>query len=73
MEKVTIVIYCNNAAFCDPDSSSDTCPSNAVARNAQVAAILRDLAENVEAGSEDRILMDANGNHVGEYKLVREI
>ena len=35
----------------------------------ELAGILRDLAQRVEAGDRERVLMDSNGNRVGLFKI----
>lgn len=53
-------IHCDNAAFCEDDGTE-----SGDARWAEVARILRRLADQVEEGYTSCYLIDANGNHVG--------
>jgi cytochrome c-type biogenesis protein CcmH/NrfF len=59
MPKFTLTIECENAAF-------DDC-------EAEIARILRDVADRVESGAADsdkhRNLYDSNGNVVGTFVL----
>ena len=56
-------IHCNNAAFGDTQDDA----------NVEVAAILRKLAEQIEAGFHTVYVNDTNGNGVGyaEFDTVR--
>jgi hypothetical protein len=54
----TIKITMDNAAFEAPNTELE------------LAGILRDLAEKVEAGDRERNLRDTNGNTVGTFKIV---
>lgn len=38
-------------------------------RNAEVARILRDVADRIESGEEYGTCMDINGNAVGDWKI----
>jgi len=53
----TIKVSMDNAAFEEPNAELE------------LAGILRDLAERVEAGDRERVLMDSNGNRVGLFKI----
>ena len=69
--KFTLEINCNNAAFRDPDADDDDDESPGVrdATRAEIARILRNAADHVEAGSDGRMLRDTNGNRVGQFDL----
>lgn len=52
-----------NAAF-DNDGDGD--------RHGEVARILRELADRIEAGNRNGQIYDVNGNHVGSFTLTSE-
>ena len=54
--RAKIEVAMDNAAFDEPAT--------------ELARILRDLAKHVENGEHDRRLMDSNGNHVGNFKII---
>ena len=55
-------IETGNAAFFDMDGNPDA--------GAEIARILRRVAEAMENGSRGMQLHDANGNHVGRARLI---
>jgi len=55
--KAKIEIQMDNAAFEEPGAELE------------LAGILRDLAQRVEAGDRERSLLDSNGNRVGLFKI----
>ena len=55
--KAKIEICMDTAAFDGPNCELE------------LAGILRDLAERVEAGDRERSLLDSNGNRVGSFKI----
>lgn len=60
----TLTMETDNAAFCDDDEGGH----NEAARGAEVARILRWIAERVERGNNlSGAFRDANGNKVGTY------
>lgn len=54
--KFTLEINCNNAAFEDGATF-------------EIARILRELADDLDAGHSTTVLRDANGNRVGQAEL----
>jgi hypothetical protein len=61
----TLTIETGNAAFHDPGRGDGPDDDDNMARNAEVARILRKLATAIEQGSDSVRLMDYNGNSVG--------
>ncbi len=57
--KLTLTISMDNAAFADDGNYGRT----------EAARILRDAAKHVEVGDLSRVLMDSNGNNVGQIKI----
>ena len=55
--KAKIEVQMDNAAFDGQNSELE------------LAGILRDLAQRVEEGDRERVLMDSNGNRVGLFKI----
>jgi len=53
----TIKVSMDNAAFEEPNAELE------------LAGILRDLAQRVEAGDRETTLHDGNGNRVGTFKI----
>lgn len=60
--KFTLEIDCDNAAFTGEDGDADM----------EVAMILRNAAERVEAGRNSGKLLDSNGNSVGKFLFTEE-
>lgn len=60
MTTFTLTINADNAAFCDENGDPDQ-----YARGAEVARILRHVAEGVDQGFLAIYLNDINGNRVG--------
>lgn len=58
-------IKTGGAAFCDPYSGEESELDEA----REVARILREVADKVEAGRRDGKCMDFNGNSVGEFRF----
>ena len=66
--KFTLTIKCENAAFHEDDNTGDSM----AARGAEVARILRHVAEQVTDGitfDDYRLVFDVNGNAVGEWGM----
>ncbi|MBO0738361.1 MAG: hypothetical protein J2P48_17605 [Alphaproteobacteria bacterium] len=60
-----VSIRCDNDAFCDLDGKPDP--------GAEVAAILRRLANKIEANLSDYgELLDTSGNKVGRFEFIPE-
>ena len=55
--KAQITVNMDNAAFDGPNAELE------------LAGILRDLAQRVEAGDRETTLHDGNGNRVGSFKI----
>lgn len=66
MAEFYLCISCDNAAFREDDGTDSE-----DARGAEVARILRDLANKVADGYTTVYLVDANSNHAG-YAAFRE-
>jgi len=60
-----LTIQTDNAAFCEDDGT----PVHA-ACGAEVARILRAVAEHAEAGGCEGRCIDVNGNTVGEWEMM---
>jgi hypothetical protein len=54
----------DNAAFGDPESTSDW------HLRAECSRVLRRIADQVLAGTDDGRIMDANGNQIGKWSLL---
>lgn len=64
--RATIKVQMDNAAFADDDGKP-----NVDAAAAQLAIILEGLAGKLTSGAtEDRSLIDTNGNRVGEFRII---
>ena len=55
-------IKTDNAAFTNEDTGED-------APHAEVARLLREVADRVEGGDDHGVIMDVNGNNVGTFSL----
>ena len=55
MGTLTVTITAENAAFDD--------------RGMELARCLRVVAKKIESGTEDGVVMDSNGNKVGEFAI----
>ena len=64
MNMFSLDIKTDNAAFGE-DEGGHTAASVA----AEVARILRELAQDIENGGDGGAVMDLNGNKVGRYRL----
>lgn len=60
MAQFEMKMQCNNAAFADAGVHAET------------ARILREMADKIEAGADNGILRDVNGNNVGSFELFEE-
>jgi hypothetical protein len=65
--KATIRVEMDNAAFFDDDSDGQ---QNDEAARRELARILRDLSDHIEAGSDGKTLFDLNGNKVGDFSIM---
>lgn len=63
---LSITIETGNAAFGDADDAEGP------AAGYECAAILRSIADRLEAGETDGKLRDSNGNTVGSFELTED-
>lgn len=60
-----LTIETDNAAFCGPDGEIDE-----LAKQTELARILRDTADRLMNGQDDGFVRDVNGNEVGSFETV---
>jgi hypothetical protein len=68
MAKFMVEMTCDNAAFASDDAGDDARDAaNEIARNAEVARILRAVADKLDQDMIHGPCFDANGNNVGDW------
>jgi hypothetical protein len=68
MARFMLDMSCDNAAFASDDDGDDARDAaNEIARNAEVARILRAVADKLDQDMINGPCTDANGNNVGDW------